>query len=110
MKPRTLLTIAAVFGVVAVILLQMESWRPQGGTVSICRATREGRPPSTLKGAYEVVSMPANTYASMASQVPTLEFERWVTSTPVVRSIGAGETITFDALQRSAESGLQIAA
>ncbi|MGH9384803.1 MAG: Flp pilus assembly protein CpaB [Vicinamibacterales bacterium] len=108
MKPRTLLIAAGTLGVVAVTLLQMESWRSQGGTVHVFRATREVKPPATLRGAYQVVEMPANTYAPMSSQVPTRDLERWVSNTPVVRPVHVGETITFDALQKAADEGLRI--
>jgi Flp pilus assembly protein CpaB len=46
----------------------------------------------------------------MRSQVPTSELQAWVGNTPVVRPIRAGETITFDALQKAADQGPQIAA
>jgi Flp pilus assembly protein CpaB len=110
MKPRTLLITAAALGVLAVLLLQLESWRTRGGTVHVFRATRNVQPPNTLRGAYEVVGLPRTSYDAMASQVPTTELEAWVASSPVVRTVRAGETITFDALQRAAEAGPQIAA
>jgi Flp pilus assembly protein CpaB len=105
MTPRKLLVIAAVLGLIGVALVQVEAWRTQGGTVYVFRATRNVQPPATLRGAYEKVGMPKSTYDVMASQVPSSELERWVSSTPVVRSIRAGETISFDALQRAAEAG-----
>lgn len=108
MKPRKLLVIAVIFGLVAIVLLQVESWRTRGGTVYVFRATRGVKPPATLKGSYEVVGMPANTFQAMTSEVPTRELERWVASTPVVRQIQPGQTITFDMLQKSADAGLQI--
>lgn len=109
MKPRNLLIIAGVLGVIAVVLLQVEAWRSRGGTVYVFRATRNVEPPATLRGAYEVVGVPANSYDAMRSQVPTTELESWVGSTPVVRPVRVGETITFDALQKSADAGLAIA-
>jgi len=108
MKPRNLLIIAVVLGLVAAVLLQVEAWRTRGGTVVVFRATRDVKPPATLQGAYEKVGIPANNFTSMTSQVPTEELERWVGSTPVARTVSAGETITFDALQRGADAGLQI--
>jgi Flp pilus assembly protein CpaB len=110
MKPVKLLIVAGVLGVVAVVLLQVESWRSRGGTAYVFRATHAVQPPGTLKGAYEVVGIPMNVYEGMQSQVPTRDLEGWVSTAPVVRPIRAGETITFDALQKSADSGLQIAA
>jgi Flp pilus assembly protein CpaB len=110
MKPRSFLIIAGVLGLVAVVLLQLDSWRTRGGTVYVFRATRNVQPPATLRGAYEAVGLPRNSYDAMASQVPGKELERWVSSTPVVRPVRAGETITFDALQKGADSGLQIGA
>ncbi len=110
MKPRTLLIFAVVLGIVAVVLLQIDQRRTRGGTVYVFRATRAVEPPGTLQGAVEVVGIPANTYAPMRSQVPTRELEAWVTTTPVVRELNAGETITFDALQKSADEGLRIGA
>jgi len=109
MKPRQLFVIAIGLGLVAVAILQVEAWRSRGGTVQVFRATRTVQPPNTLKGAYEIVGIPANSYAGMTSQVPTTELERWVTSTPVVRVVRPGETITFDVLQKSAAPGPQIA-
>jgi Flp pilus assembly protein CpaB len=110
MNPRKLLIIAGVLGALAVALLQVESWRTQGGTVYVFRATRNVQPPATLRGAYVRVGMPKSTYDVMASQVPSSELERWVSNTPVVRPVRAGETISFDLLQRAAEAGLTIAA
>ena len=110
MRPRNLLIIAILFGVIAVVLLQIDARRARGGTVRVFRATRNVEPPGTLRGAVEAVGLPANVHGAMTSQVPTADLERWVTTTPVVRGIRAGETITFDALQKSVDSGLQIAA
>jgi Flp pilus assembly protein CpaB len=110
MKPRTLLLTAVALGVVAAVLLQVESWRTRGGTVIVFRASRAVQPPATLQGAYDRVGMPRSSYDGMASQVPSVELERWVASTPVVRPVRAGEIITFDALQRSAEQGPTIGA
>ncbi len=109
MKPRNLLIIAGVLGVAAVGLLQLESWRSKGGTVFVFRATKNVQPPATLRGAYEAVGIPKTSYDAMASQVPNRDLERWVSSTPVVRQIRAGETITFDALQKAADAGPPIA-
>jgi len=109
MKPRNLLIIAVGLGLIAVVVLQLEARRARGGTVRIFRATRVVQPPATLAGSYDVVSIPASAYAGMTSQVPTTELEQWVRNTPVVRVVRAGETITFDALQKSADPGLQIA-
>jgi Flp pilus assembly protein CpaB len=92
-----------------VALLQVESWRTRGGTVYVFKAKRDVRPPNTLNGAVDVVGIPGNTYVVMRSQVPTTELQPWVVGTPVVRPVRAGETITFDVLQRSASSGLTIA-
>src|SRR5687767_2570821 len=108
MKPRTLLIVAFALGAVAVGLLQVESWRTRGGTVFVFRATRALQPPATLEGAYERVGIPRSSYDAMASQVPTLDLEPWLRTTPVVRPIRAGETVTFDALQRTADLGPQI--
>jgi Flp pilus assembly protein CpaB len=108
MKQRTLLIVAGVLGVAAVGLLQVESWRTQGGTVYVFRATRNVTPPATLSGAYEPVGIPRNSYDAMASTVPTRDLERWVSATPLVRPVRAGDTITFDVLQKAADSGPQI--
>jgi pilus assembly protein CpaB len=107
MNPRRLFMIAGALGLLAVALLWFESSRT-GGTVEVFRATRDVDPPGTLRNAYEAVEMPRNAYEPMASQVPTSELEGWVSGTPVVRRVRAGETITFDALQKSADAGLQI--
>jgi Flp pilus assembly protein CpaB len=109
MKPRNLMIIAGTLGVLAVVLLQVEAWRTRGGTVYVLRATRNVEPPATMRGAYAIVGIPANSYEPMRTQVPTTELESWVASTPVVRPIRAGETITFDALQKSADAGPRIA-
>jgi Flp pilus assembly protein CpaB len=106
MKPRSFLIIAGVLG----LLLQLDSWRTRGGTVVVFRATRNVQPPATLRGAYEAVGLPRSSYDVMASQVPSNELERWVSTTPVVRPVRAGETITFDALQKAADAGPQIGA
>jgi len=108
MKPSRLLVIAGALGLVAVVLVQLESWRSRGGTVYVFKATRVVEPPGTLQGAYEVVAVPGDAYEAMRSQVPSRELEPWVRSTPVVRVVRAGETVTFDALQKSADPGLQI--
>lgn len=110
MKPRNLLIIAVILGLVGVGLLQLESWRTRGGTVYVFKATRDLPPAKTLAGAVEVAGIPANTYETMRSQVPTAELQTWVTGTPLVRAVHAGDTITFDMLQKSASSGLKIAA
>jgi len=108
MKPRNLLIAAAVLGLLAISLLQLEAWRTRGGTVYVFKATRNVQPPNTLNGAVVVVGIPGNTYEAMQSQVPTRDLQSWVVSTPVVRPVRAGETITFDALQKSASAGLKI--
>jgi len=105
MSPRKLLIVAGVLGVLAMVALQLDSWRTQGGTVYVFRATRAVQPPATLRGAYEKVGLPRNTYDAMASQIPSGELEAWVSSTPVVRPVRAGETIAFDVLQRNADAG-----
>jgi Flp pilus assembly protein CpaB len=110
MKPKNLLIIAGLFGVVAVALIQVEAWRSRGGTKYIYRALRNVQPPATLRGAVERVALPASTYAPMTSQVPTTDLDSWVTGTPTIRPVRAGETITFDMLQKSADAGLQITA
>ncbi len=109
MKPRNLMISAVVLGLIAVTLLQVEAWRTRGGTVYVFKATKNVDPPSTLRGAFDVVGMPANTYEAMRTQVPTVDLQSWVGNTPVVRPVHIGETITFDALQKSAEPGLKIA-
>jgi len=110
MKPRTILIIAGVLGVLAVVLLQVESWRTRGGTKYVFRATKAVQPPAMLRGAVERVAVPATTYDTMVAQVPSIDLETWVTGTPTIRPIRSGETITFDMLQKSADSGLQITA
>jgi Flp pilus assembly protein CpaB len=110
MKPRSLLILAAGFGLVAVGLLQFDAYRSRGATVQIFRATRLVEPPATLKGAIEVAVIPASAFAGMSSQVPTVELQQWVSATPIVRRVRPGETITFDVLQRSADGGLPIGA
>jgi Flp pilus assembly protein CpaB len=108
MKPRNLLIVAVVFGILSVAILQVDAWRSRGGAVIVFRATRAVEPGNTLAGAVERATVPANTFVGMSTQVPTAELEQWVTSSPVVRPIRPGETITFDALQKTADSGLKI--
>jgi Flp pilus assembly protein CpaB len=108
MKPRNLLIIAVVLGLAGVGLLQLESWRTRGGTVYVFKAIKDLPPAKTLAGAVEVVGIPGTTYATMRSQVPTAELQAWVSSTPLVRAVHAGDTITFDMLQKSASPGLKI--
>ncbi len=108
MSAKKMLAIAGVLGIVAVALLQVESWRNRGGTVMVFRVTRNVQPPATLQGSYEAVGIPGSAYEAMRSQVPTADLEAWVRSTPVVRPMRAGETVTFDALQKSADQGVKI--
>ncbi|HXT27729.1 MAG TPA: Flp pilus assembly protein CpaB [Vicinamibacterales bacterium] len=107
MKPRNMLIIAGVLGAVAVVLLQVESWRSRGGTVQVFKATQDIRAGATLKGAYQTVAIPADSYESMRATVPTADLEAWVANAPTLREVRAGQTITFDMLQKSAD-GLRI--
>ena len=107
MKPRNMLIIAGVLGAVAVVLLQVESWRSRGGTVQVFKATQDIRAGATLKGAYQTVAIPADSYESMRATVPTADLEAWVANAPTLREVRTGQTITFDMLQKSAD-GLRI--
>ena len=107
MKPRNMLIIAGVLGAVAVVLLQVESWRSRGGTVQVFKATQDIRAGATLKGAYQTVAIPADSYESMRATVPTADLAAWVANAPTLREVRAGQTITFDMLQKSAD-GLRI--
>jgi Flp pilus assembly protein CpaB len=102
-----MLIIAGVLGAVAVVLLQVESWRSRGGTVQVFKATQDIRAGATLKGAYQTVAIPADSYESMRATVPTADLEAWVANAPTLREVRAGQTITFDMLQKSAD-GLRI--
>ena len=102
-----MLIIAGVLGAVAVVLLQVESWRSRGGTVQVFKATQDIRAGATLKGAYQTVAIPADSYESMRATVPTADLEAWVANAPTLREVRTGQTITFDMLQKSAD-GLRI--
>jgi len=111
MKPRNLLIVAVVFGILSVAILQLDARRARGGSVTVFRATRAVEPPNTLAGSVTRAAIPVANETerrAMSSQVPSVELESWVMSSPVVRPIRAGETITFDALQKAADAGLKI--
>ena len=109
MDPKKLIIAAIVMGAGAVILLQMQISKVQGDAITVFQATDARRVGETLDGAIRSVTLPANVYQGIKNQVPTIELEGWVKSTKLVRAVSAGETITFDLLQRSADQGLKIA-
>lgn len=108
MDPKKLIVLAVVMGAAAVLLLQLQISKARGEAVTVFQATEARQPGETLDGVLRSTTLPLNVYTGVKSQVPTQELEGWVKSTPLVRPVAAGETITFDMLQRSADTGLKI--
>jgi Flp pilus assembly protein CpaB len=105
MSAKTSVIVSVVLGLIAVVLLQSEV---RGGSVTVFRVTKDVNAGQVLRGAVVKVAMPKTAYAAVTSAVPTEEFEQWVQSTPVVRDVHAGDTVSFDMFLLTAGDGLKI--
>jgi len=107
MSPRTALILSVILGVIAVVLLQSEV---RGGSVTVFRVTKDVGAGGSLRGAITPASIPRTSYDQIATTVPTAEFEQWILSTPNVRDVRSGETVTFDMFLLTAGDGFKVAA
>lgn len=109
MKPANLLIASMVLAALAVGLLMTRTRLLGEPTVEVFKATEDVPAGRTLAERARRTAIPRSAWESMKSEVPGAELENWVMSTPLVRDVKAGETITFATFQKSADPGLAIA-
>ncbi len=108
MKPKQLLILSVVAGLLAVILVQFQLRKEKGSPVVVFRATKALRAGETLGKNVEPVTLPGDSlFPNLLKEAPTGEMEEFVSTTPLTEPIQSGELILFRHLETTVDPGIQ---
>lgn len=108
MKPKHLLILSIVAGLLAVLLVRMQIHRERGDAVVVFRATEDAMPGQALGSRVEAVTLPGDNYfPNLLKEAPTAEMEELVVNTPLLQPIQRGEIVLFQHLEQTVDRGIR---
>jgi len=108
MKPKHLLILSIVAGLVAVVLVQIQLRKEKGSPVVVFRATKALKAGETIGDGFERVTLPGeNLFPNLLKEAPTGEMEEFVATTALREPIRAGEIVLFRHLESTVDPGVR---
>ncbi len=108
MKPKHLLILSIVAGLVAVVLVQIQLRKEKGSPVVVFRATKALKAGETIGDGFERVTLPGdNLFPNLLKEAPTGEMEEFVATTPLREPIRSGEIVLFRHLESTVDPGVR---
>lgn len=108
MKPKQILILSILAGLLAVVLAQVQLRAARGRTVTVYKVTADLRAGEKIGRRVEPVVLPGENYfPNLLKEAPTgKELEKLVRDTPLREPIRAGEIVLFRHLESATDGGL----
>jgi pilus assembly protein CpaB len=108
MKPKQILVLSIVAGLLAVVLAQVQLHGARGKAVFVYRATADAHPGEKIGSRFEPVGLPGeNLFPNLLKEAPTgKEMEQFVRETPLREPIRAGEVVLFRHFESTVDAGI----
>lgn len=108
MKPKHILILSVLAGLLAVFLVQVQLNSERGETVVLLRATETVSPGQALGSRVEEVTLPGDKlFPNLLKEAPTADIRDYVTTTALRETVHAGQVILYRHLETTADPGLR---
>lgn len=109
MKPKHILILSILAGLLAVLLVQVQLKSERGDAIVLFRATETVLPGQALGRRVEEVTLPGDKlFPNLLKEAPTADMRDYVTSTALRETVHAGQVVLYRHLETTADPGLRI--
>lgn len=108
MKPKQILMLSILAGLLAVVLVQVQLRGERGETIVLFRATETVAAGETLGARMEAVTLPGDKlFPNLLKEAPTADMRDFVGSTPLREAVQAGQIVLYRHLESTVDPGLK---